>query len=115
MARSIAITMAAVATIAAGSACNSPALARGSHGGHGGHVGGGGPVAHMSTHGNWVGSPVHGSWVAGGHHHHHDHHHHFRRFFVGGYGYFEPYYYYDYNCYERVWTTRGWRWVSVCY
>ncbi|HML08364.1 MAG TPA: hypothetical protein VK430_09605 [Xanthobacteraceae bacterium] len=116
MARSIAITLAAAATIAVGSAGNSPALAHGSHGSHGSHVSGGAVTSgQWSTHSNWVGSTAHSNWVGDRHHHNHDHH--FRRFSFGpGYAFIEPYDYYYYgDCYQRVWTKHGWRWVSLCY
>jgi hypothetical protein len=100
MARSIAITSAAVAAIAAGSAFGSAALAHGTgHASAGrsaavGHVAGG----HVAVHS--------GGFMSG--------HHHFRhRFFAGGLAYFGGPYYDD--CYARVWTRWGWRWVSVCY
>jgi hypothetical protein len=48
------------------------------------------------------------------------HHRFFRNRFAFAFGAAFPYDYYDYgsyydNCYERVWTRWGWRWINVCY
>jgi hypothetical protein len=101
MRRSIAITLAAVAAMAAASALSSPATARGS--GFGGHAG---SVGHFAS--------AHSSAFNGGHF---ASRHGFRhRFFGPGFAFYDvPYGYYDDYCYQRVWTSWGWRWVSACY
>jgi hypothetical protein len=108
----------------------SPAFARG--GGHGGGMGGGhfgggiggghiggmhggmGGAAHFSG-GHFAGARFAHAGFAPGfsraafHHHGFVHHRHHRFVFVGA-----PYAYAYNNCWRRVWTAYGVRWVDVC-
>jgi hypothetical protein len=115
MVREIAIALAAVAVVTAGSTLSASAMHGGGHGGGfgGGHFGGG--------HFGGFGHPgmAHPATF-------HGHHFAFRdrdrfffrhRFFADRFAFVGvgfPYGYYD-GCYARVWTPWGWRWRYVCY
>jgi hypothetical protein len=116
MMRKIAIALAAVAVVTAGSTLSASAM----HGGHGGGFGRG----HFGGHFGGFGHPhmagpamFHGNHFAGNRFAFRDrdrffHHRFFRhRFAFIGAGF--PYGY-D-SCYTRVWTPWGWRWRYVCY
>jgi hypothetical protein len=116
MIRKLLVAVTAAAVIAAGSIVT--ASARGGSGGsHGGGMGGHGGMGGMGhsgagmgrgmgfPHAN-VGRPGVGPFVRG-RNFAFPHHRFFRhRFFVGVYG--------D-DCWTRVWTRRGWRWLYACY
>ena len=115
MMRKIAIALAAVAVVTAGSTLSASAM----HGGHGGGFGGG----HFGGHFGGFGHPgMAGPAVFHGNHFVGNRfafrrpffHHRFfgPRFAFLGVGF--PYGYYD-SCYGRVWTPWGWRWRYVCY
>jgi len=137
MMRKIAIALAAVAVVTAGSTLSAAAMHGGGHGGGfggghfgGGHFGGG----HFGGHMGGFARPMAGHAMFRSNHFVRDrfgfrdrgrfafrdrddfrfrHHRFFRnRFAFFGVGF--PYGYYD-DCYARVWTPWGWRWRYVCY
>jgi hypothetical protein len=125
MMRKIAIALAAVAVVTAGSTLSASAM----HGGHGGGFGGGHfggfGGGHFGGHFGGFGHPhmagpamIHGNHFVGNRFAFRDrgrffHHRFFRnRFAFLGVGF--PYGYYD-SCYTRVWTPWGWRWRYACY
>ena len=98
MVRLMTITLAVLAAITVTLSFSSPALARGM-----GHAGSGGGHAGFSHPGGF-GHAAFGR--PGGFRH---------RFFAPGFAFVGvPYSYYD-QCYARVWTAYGWRWVNECY
>lgn len=138
MLRAISIALTAAAAITLGSAFSAPAMARGGFGfgGGAGHMG----AAHMgaahmgAAH---MGGFGHAAFVRPGgvgqfgaarpfafpsHHfmfpgHHFAFHHRFafrHRFFRNRFAFIGVPLAYD-DCYRRVWTEWGWRWVDVCY
>jgi len=120
MVRKMAIALAAVAVVTAGSTLSAAARG-GGHGGMGsggfGHAGGFGGAA-MGHPGGFGGfTAVHPMALRGGRFVSGDRFHFRHRFvgsriaFVGG---GLPYGYYD-DCYARVWTPWGWSWSYVCY
>jgi len=129
MLRAMSIALAAVAAITLGSVFSAPAMARGGFGGGGGHMGGGvhmggfghAAFAHPGGFGHFgaarpFGFPGHHVMFPGRHFAFHNRfafrHRFFRhRFAFIGLG--VPLAYDD--CYRRVWTEWGWRWVNVCY
>ena len=137
MVRKVAIALAAVAVVTAGSILSASAMHGGGGGrgggmGHGGmgfggmghagfgHAGGGFGVAALGRPGGFRGiAAVHPMALRGGRFAFGDRFH-FRRRFVGnrfafvGTGLPYGYGYYD-DCYARVWTPWGWSWTNVCY
>jgi hypothetical protein len=130
MLRKMAIALAAVVVVTAGSTLSAAARGGGhggmghggmGHGGMGsggfGHAGGFGGAA-MAHPGGFGGvAAVHPMALRGGRFVSGDRFH-FRHRFVGNRFAFVggglPYGYYD-DCYTRVWTPWGWRWSYVCY
>jgi len=137
MMRKIAIALAAVAVVTAGSTLSASAMHGGHGGGFGGGHGGGFGGGHFGGHFGGFGHPgMAGPGAFGGRpamfHGNHFignrfafnrfafrdrdrffHHRFFRhRFAFLGAGF--PYGSYD-GCYSRVWTPWGWRWRYVCY
>jgi hypothetical protein len=116
MIRKIAIVMAAVAAVTAGSVSTASArFGGGFGGGHG--MGGGfhsmGGGFHSSGFSHSFAQPGFSHFNHFGHDRFFGHHRFFGpRFGAFGVGY--PYGYYD-GCYSRVWTPWGWRWQYVCY
>ena len=137
MVRKIAMALAAVAVVTAGSTLSASAM----HGGHGGGFGGGHfggfGGGHFGGHVGGFGHPgmagpaFHGNHFVGNRFAFRDRdrffdhrfafrdrdrffHHRFlrHRFAFLGVGF--PYGYND-GCYTRVWTPWGWRWRNVCY
>ena len=133
MMRKIAIALAAVAVVTAGSTLSATAMHGGGHGGGGGHFGGFGG-GHFGGHMGGFAHPMAGQAMLRSNHFvgnrfgfrdrdrfafrdrddfRFRHHRFFRnRFAFFGVGF--PYGYYG-DCYTRVWTPWGWRWRYVCY
>ena len=121
MVRKIAMALAAVAVVTAGSTLSASAMHGGGFGGghFGGHFGGFG-WGHFGGFGHpgMSGPAFHSNHFVGNRFAFRDrdrffHHRFFRnRFAFFGVGY--PYGYAD-GCYTRVWTPWGWRWRYVCY
>jgi hypothetical protein len=98
MVRLMAITLAAVLAIAAGSTFHLPAMARGGMG-----------------HAAFGRAAGFGHFMGGRSFAFRDRFAFRHRFFGPGLAFVgAPYAYYD-SCYSRVWTAWGWRWVNVCY
>jgi hypothetical protein len=127
MSRSMSIALAAVAAITLGSIFSVPAMARGGFGGGGhvgaAHMGGFGGAAHMGGFGHAAFAHPGGvrqfgvarPFVFPGHHFAFHNRFAFRhRFFRDRFAFIGGPLAYD-DCYTRVWTQWGWRWVNVCY